>query len=85
MNIINACFSPGYIGIWLDVDAKNIVDDSVQGEFVVLDMRSPGCGRLCVKSKTSCHMDKYYLYNILEVYNKEFSEYSESFKKYERD
>lgn len=84
MNIVNAWLSPGYTSIWLDVDAKNIVDDIVSGEFDVLDMCPIGCERFYVRSKVSCNINKDYLYNILEVYNKEFAEYSESFKKYER-
>lgn len=85
MNIVNAWLSPVHLSIWTNVDASNIVDDRVKGEFDVLQVLWHSVRTLQMKGKVDCSIRKDYLYNILEVYNKEFSEYSESFKKYERD
>lgn len=85
MNIVNARLMLSYISIWLNVDARNIVDDRVKGEFDVLEWRPLKNRKLLVNKEVSCNIEKDYLYNILEVYNKEFSEYSHSFKEFERD
>lgn len=84
MNIVNAWLMPRHLSIWTNVDTKNIICDRVAGEFDVLQVLSFNVRILEMKRKVECGINKKDLYNILEVYNKEFSEYSHSFKKYER-
>lgn len=84
MNIVNAWNLPRHLSIWTNVDAKNVVGARVQGEFDVLQVLCNSVRMLQMRGKVDCCINKLDLYNILEVYNKEFSEYSESFKKYER-
>lgn len=84
MNIVNAWLMPDYISIWLNVDAGNIVGNRVAGEFDLLELYPLKNGKLRVSKGAICNIRKDNLYNILEVYNKEFSEYNDSFKKYER-
>lgn len=84
MNIVNAWLMPSYISIWLNVDARNTVDDIVAGEFDLLELYPLENRKLRVGKGAICNANKKYLYNVLEVYNKEFAGYSKSFKKYER-
>lgn len=85
MNIINARLLPDCLSIWTNVGSENIIDDRVQGNFNVLKVLQSGIRELQVYRRVNCSISKEHLYNILEVYNKEFSEYSHSFKEFERD
>lgn len=84
MNIVNALLMPSYISIWLNVGSENIVGDRVTGVFDLLELYPLENGKLRVSKGAICTTNKKQLYNILEVYNKEFAGYSESFKRYER-
>lgn len=85
MNIINAWLLPDCLSIWTNVGSENIIDDKVQGKFNVLKVLQSGTRELKMYRRINCSINKENLYNILEVYNKEFSEYSHSFKEFERD